>query len=347
MRIGARAMGLWAMAALGVVMVVVLPLVAETFVLFDLTLFLIMSILALSLALVWGFGGILCFGQSMFFGLGAYTYAVAVINIGESTAPILLGIALPVLLALLLGYFMFYGRVSDVYLAVITLAASLVFYYLIGATAGSEYKVGKALLGGFNGIPSVPPINVPGNPAAPIVYDGLYVLSAAVLVVVYFGLRWLLDSDFGRVVISIRENETRAELLGYDVRRYKLIAFMIGAGIAGIAGVLFTAWGAYVSPTVFSLVFTAQIIMWILVGGVGTLFGAIVGCILIQYLTTWLGETKFADINLVLGVVFVLFVLFVPKGIVPMLTGAFAPLAGRLGAGRSRAAPSAPEPADG
>ena len=96
---------------------------------------------------------------------------------------------------------------------------------------------------------------------------------------------------------------------------------MIGAGIAGIAGVLFTAWGAYVSPTVFSLVFTAQIIMWILVGGVGTLFGAIVGCILIQYLTTWLGETKFADINLVLGVVFVLFVLFVPKGIVPMLTG--------------------------
>ena len=69
MRIGARAMGLWAMAALGVVMVVVLPLVAETFVLFDLTLFLIMSILALSLALVWGFGGILCFGQSMFFGL--------------------------------------------------------------------------------------------------------------------------------------------------------------------------------------------------------------------------------------------------------------------------------------
>ena len=347
MRIGTRAAGLWAMAALGVVMVVVLPLVAETFVLFDLTLFLIMSILALSLALVWGFGGILCFGQSMFFGLGAYTYAVAVINIGESTAPILLGIALPVLLALMLGYFMFYGRVSDVYLAVITLAASLVFYYLIGATAGSEYKVGKALLGGFNGIPSVPPINVPGNPASPIVYDGLYVLSAAVLVVVYFGLRWLLDSDFGRVVISIRENETRAELLGYDVRRYKLVAFMVGAGIAGIAGVLFTAWGAYVSPTVFSLVFTAQIIMWILVGGVGTLFGAIVGCILIQYLTTWLGETKFADINLVLGVVFVLFVLFVPKGIVPMLTGVFAPLARRRGAGRDRATPSAPEPADG
>ena len=347
MRLTGRAAGLWAMAALSVLMVVVLPLVAETFVLFDLTLFMIMSILALSLALVWGYGGILCFGQSMFFGLGAYTYAVAVINIGESTVPVLLGILLPVVLALMLGYFMFYGRVSDVYLAVITLAASLVFYYLIGATAGSEYKVGKALLGGFNGIPSVPPINVPGDPGSPIVYDGLYVLSAAVLVIVYFGLRWLLDSDFGRVVISIRENETRAELLGYDVRRYKLYAFMVGAGIAGIAGVLFTAWGAYVSPTVFSLVFTAQIIMWILVGGVGTLFGAIVGCILIQYLTTWLGETKFADINLVLGVVFVLFVLFVPKGLVPKLADLGQALANRTGVGNGRSARSAPEAADG
>ena len=277
-----------------------------------------MSILALSLAVVWGFGGILCFGQSMFFGLGAYTYAVAVINMGESTVPVLLGIALPVALALVLGYFIFWGRVSDVYLAVITLAASLIFYYLIGASAGSEYKVGKALLGGYNGIPSVPPINVPGNPKLQIVYNDLYVLSAAVLVVVYFALRWLLASDFGRVIVSIRENEARAELLGYDVRRYKLVVFAVGAGIAGIAGVLFCAWGAYVSPTVFSLLQTAQIIMWLLVGGLGTLVGPIVGCVLIQYVTTWLGETKYADVNLVLGVILVVIVLFVPKGIVPL-----------------------------
>jgi branched-chain amino acid transport system permease protein len=255
----------------------------------------------------------------MFFGLGAYTYAVAVINMGESTVPLLLGIALPVALALVLGYFIFWGRVSDVYLAVITLAASLIFYYLIGASAGSEYKVGKALLGGYNGMPSVPPINVPGNPKLQIVYDDLYVLSAAVLVVVYFALRWLLASDFGRVIVSIRENEARAELLGYDVRRYKLVVFAVGAGIAGIAGVLFCAWGAYVSPTVFSLLQTAQIIMWLLVGGLGTLVGPIVGCVLIQYVTTWLGETKYADVNLVLGVILVVIVLFVPKGIVPLV----------------------------
>ncbi len=318
MKLTPNAAGLLAMAVIGAIGVFVVPAVAETFLMFDLTLFIVMSILALSLAVVWGFGGILCFGQSMFFGLGAYTYAVAVINMGESTVPVLLGIALPVALALVLGYFIFWGRVSDVYLAVITLAASLIFYYLIGASAGSEYKVGKALLGGYNGIPSVPPINVPGNPKLQIVYNDLYVLSAAVLVVVYFALRWLLASDFGRVIVSIRENEARAELLGYDVRRYKLVVFAVGAGIAGIAGVLFCAWGAYVSPTVFSLLQTAQIIMWLLVGGLGTLVGPIVGCVLIQYVTTWLGETKYADVNLVLGVILVVIVLFVPKGIVPL-----------------------------
>ena len=313
-----NAAGLWAMGVLSLILVFGVPAIVETFALIDFTLFIAMAILSLSLAFVWGFGGILCFGQSAFFGLGAYTYAVAVINMGESTVPILLGILLPVILALVLGYFMFYGRVSDVYLAVITLAVSLVFYYLIGASAGDEYRIGAARLGGYNGMPSVPPVNVPGDPSAPIEYEALYVPAAVLLVIVYFGLRALLASDFGRVLVSIRENEARTELLGYDARLIKTIALAIGAGIAGLSGVLFCAWGAYVSPTVFSLVFTAQIIMWILVGGLGTLTGAILGCVIIQYLATWLGETKIADVNIVLGAIFVAIVLLVPSGFVPM-----------------------------
>ena len=161
------AAGLWAMAAASLVLVFGVPALVEPFALIDFTLFIAMAILSLSLAFVWGFGGILCFGQSAFFGLGAYTYAVAVINMGDSTLPILLGILLPAILALVLGYFMFYGRVSDVYLAVITLAVSLVFYYLIGASAGDEYRIGAARLGGYNGMPSVPPVNVPGDPSRP------------------------------------------------------------------------------------------------------------------------------------------------------------------------------------
>ena len=327
------------MAAIGVFLVFVLPAIAEIFVLFELTIFIVMSILALSLALVWGFGGILCFGQSTFFGLGAYTYAVAVINIGESTIPIILAILIPIFVATVLGYFMFWGRVSDVYLAVITLAVSLIFYYLVGASAGGDYKIGKALLGGYNGMPSVPPINVPGFPKWEIVYGELYMLAAAVLMLVYFGLRWFLSSDFGHVVVSIRENEARTALLGYDTRRYKLIVFAIGAGIAGIAGTLFTAWGAYVSPTVFSMIFTAEIIIWILVGGLGTLLGAIVGCVLIQSSATWLGETKLADINLILGAVFVLLVLFIPKGIVPMFRDQISKYTRSIGSAATRSDP--------
>ena len=334
MRLSSGTVQVGAFVISALLLVFAVPAVIDVSALVDLTLFFAMAILALSLALVWGCGGVLCFGQSAFFGLGAYAYAVAVINIGDSTIPILIAIVLPMLLAAVLGYFMFWGRVSDVYLAVITLAVSLVFYYLIGASAGEDYRIGKALLGGYNGMPSVPSINIPGDPAALIEFDDLYVPSAVVLILVYGGLRLLLASNFGRVVISIRENETRAELLGYDARRHKLIVLTIGAGIAGIAGVLFAATQNYVSPPVFGLFFTAQIIMWLLVGGLGSLLGAIVGCLLIQYLTSWLGETKVADVNIVLGVIFVAIVLFVPRGIVPMTGTIYETLAQRFGARR-------------
>ncbi|MCY3702127.1 MAG: branched-chain amino acid ABC transporter permease [Rhodospirillales bacterium] len=321
---------LLAVVAAGGALIVVVPAVAEIFLLFELTLFLVLAILALSLAWVWGFGGILCFGQSVFFGLGGYTYAIAVINMGDSTVPLMLGILLPALLAGILGYFLFWQRISDVYLAVITLAVSLIFYYLTGASAGSEYRIGSALLGGYNGIPSVPPINVPGVPEHQVVYGDLYVLTAVMLAVVYGGLRWLLATDFGRVVVAVRENEERAQLLGYDVRITKLTVFVIGGAIAGLSGVLFAAWGSYVSPNVFSMTFTAQIIVWVLVGGLGTLSGAVVGCVLVQAVMTWLGEAKLADTNLVLGAAFVVLVLFARRGLVPGTRSLLADLRGRV-----------------
>ncbi len=114
----------------------------DYFTLLQITLYAIFGILALSLAFIWGYGGILCFGHSAFFGLGAYAYAVAVINIGDSTAPALIAIALPALLAAALGYFMFYARISDVYVGVITLTVTLIFYNVINSTAGPQYHIG-------------------------------------------------------------------------------------------------------------------------------------------------------------------------------------------------------------
>lgn len=311
-------------AALGLVLAFGLPYLVEVFVLVELTAYVVLAILALSLALVWGYAGILCFGQSVFFGLGGYAYAIGVLNVGESTLPIMLGIALPMLFAAGLGYFLFYGRVSDIYLGVITLCVSLIAYNLVNSMSGSEYVIGSAPIGGHNGIPGVPVINVPGEPGRTLGFEHVYTLSLIVLVCVYIGLRLLLSSQFGRVVVSIRENELRAELLGYDARLIKLIVFVIGAGIAGIAGVLHVNWGSFIGPTVFGILFSAQIIIWIMVGGLGTLAGAAFGAVLVQWLTTWLGTSKVADPNIVLGVIFILLVLLVPKGIQPMLRDRFA-----------------------
>ncbi len=328
--------GLVVVAIIGLAATVGLPLWLELSTLLDVTVYLIMAILALSLALVWGYGGILCFGQSAFFGLGAYAYAIAVFNIGESTLPVVLSIAVPAAFAALLGYFMFYGRISDVYLGVITLTVTLILFNVVNSTAGPEYRIGVAQLGGFNGIPSIPPLNWPGFPDAPLDLDDLFYVAILLLLATYFGLRWLLVSRFGRVMVAIRENEQRAGLLGYDARLYKLVTFTLAGGLAGLAGCLFANWGAFVSPTIFGLGQSAQIIIWVIVGGRGTLIGPVIGCIGIQWLTATLGSAQsassgilavlktstlgivdLANVNLVLGAILLAFVLLVPKGIVP------------------------------
>lgn len=313
----------WASAAIaiavGIAMLVGLPAVLDDFALVQATVYVVMAILGLSLGFIWGYGGILCFGQAAFFGLGAYTYALAVINLGDSTVPVLLAIVLPALFAALLGYVIFYGRLSDVYMGVITLTVTLILFNLVNSTAGPEWAIGTAQLGGFNGIPGIPPLNAPGKVDETISQRGLFTLSMVVLLAVYIGLRFLIASKVGRVIIAIKESELRAQLLGYDVRAYKLFAFTLGGAIAGLAGCLFANWGAFTSPTVFSLAQSAQIIIWVIVGGLGTLVGPIVGCFAIQWLTAQVGNQQVLNANLVLGAVLVVFVLLVPRGIVPTL----------------------------
>ena len=316
-----------AMVAVGLVV----PQVVDEFGLLQLTVFAALCILALSLGVVWGYGGILCFGQSAFFGLGAYAYAVTAVNLGESTVAVILAVVVPAVFAASLGYFMFYGRLSDVYLGVITLSVTLIFFNLMNSTAGDVYRVGKARLNGFNGMPSLPTLNLPGDPSRVLDPTETFYVVMALLVIVYLGLHALMASHFGRVVVAIRENEVRCELLGYDVRLHKLLIFTVGGGIAGLAGCLFANWGAFVSPTVFSLAMTSQIIIWVIVGGLGTLLGPIIGCLIMQYLTTMFGTQQLANTNLIFGIIFLVFVLLVPRGLVPTL--------GRLGGqvfGKSR-----------
>jgi branched-chain amino acid transport system permease protein len=299
--------GLLAVLVLGMVM----PGWLELFTVYEITIYLIMAVLALSLAFVWGKGGIMCLGQAAFFGLGAYAWAVAATNFGPGLAAVAISVAVPALFAAVLGYFMFYGRINDIYIGVITLAVTLILFNLINSTSGPQYRIGTALLGGFNGMTGVPTLAWPnGMPLDP---GDIFRLTVIVLVAGIVAISLYLKTTPGKVTIAVRENEYRAELLGYNVAQSKLIA----------------NWGAFVSPTIFSLVQSAQIIIWVIVGGRGTLIGPILGCIALQWATTKLGTQQVVQVNLVLGVVLAFFVLVVPQGIVPMFTKALGTLFGR------------------
>ena len=309
-------------AGVGVLFTLVAPSVLELFTIINLTTGIALAVLALSLALVWGYGGILCFGQTAFFGLGAYAYTIAAINFGGSSWAILVAVLVAVAFAVVLGYVMFYGRVSDVYLAVITLTVSLILYSLIRRTSGPDYRIGKSLLGGFNGITS-PPLNLPWDTSSILLPQHVFYVAMAALIVAYVLTSWLVRTHFGRVCVSIRENELRAELLGYDVRLYKLGIFAVGAGIAGLAGALFCNGVGRVTPDVFNLYNAALTIIWVIVGGRGTLIGPVLGAFALFYLTSALGTQSTINNNLVLGIILVVFVLAVPKGVVPTVADWF------------------------
>jgi urea transport system permease protein len=305
-----------------------MPMMISTY---TLTVLVIYGMLGLSLGLIWGFGGILCFGQAAFFGLGAYTYAIAAINIGESTIPMVLAVLAPAAFAALLGAVMFYGRLTDVYLGVITLVVTLILFKFVNSTAGPQYVIGKARLGGYNGIPGFQTLNVPGDPNAYIWGDPYFYVCTVALVIVFLLVTWLLQSSFGRIAIGIRENETRMSLMGYDVAARKTVLFAIGAAIAGLAGALFANWGEIVTPGLFSLGQSAEIIIWCIVGGLGTRFGPFLGAVGLAYLKFMLGQQSMIDNTLITGLILVLFVLFLPRGVVPAIASLWKLSFGRAG----------------
>ena len=309
--------GMFVMVGIGLFIMTFMPLMLDMFAIMQITQYVVLAVYALSLAYIWGYGGILSFGQSCFFGLGAYTFAVASINMGSTSIPFILAIVLPSLFGVLLGYFMFYGRLSDVYLGVVTLVVTLIFWKLINHTAGPQYAIGKARLGGFNGIPSIPILNMPTANGTMMDPVQMFVTFMVILMLVYVGLRLLISSEFGRVTVSIRENEVRSGLLGYDVRRHKVIVFSIGCGIAGMAGAMWATYQTFIDPNAFSLEMSAKVLVWVMAGGVGTLAGPIIAVVILQWISLKLGQLNLMNNFVLLGLILVPLVLILPKGLLP------------------------------
>jgi branched-chain amino acid transport system permease protein len=312
----------WILFAVVVVAAAGYPLTADGYTVGNTVYFFNWTFMALGLSLIWGYGGSLSFGQTAFFGIAGYSYGILTINLGSAygftIAALILAVALAALFAVLLGYFLFFGRISGVFLGIVTLSVTLVLERFMAQTAGPEWRVGTARLNGFNGMSGMPPLTIPWFGGDLVLFPDvqLYYLVLALLVVVYLGLRVLVNSRFGNVLVAIRENPERAEMLGYDVRKYQLGAFVIGSALAGLSGVLYTAWGQYITPSSMGITAAALPIVWVAVGGRSDLTATLVGTLVVlagfQALTIY--GSQYALV--VMGVLLVATVLAAPRGLI-------------------------------
>jgi branched-chain amino acid transport system permease protein len=293
-----------ALAAL--VTLAVLPWALARYQLSILTDLLVFGLFAMSLDLIMGYTGMVSFGHAAYFGLGAYGSALVLIHFNQPVPVALLaGALLAGAVALPVGWFS--TRATGIYFAMLTLAFAQLLYTV-------AYKW-RDLTGGSDGIAGVPKTTLFwGGPslASPRAF---YLLVAACVVLSLVACRALVRSPFGKALQAIRENERRFTSLGRDPRPFKLVVFVIAAVFAGLAGALFAPFRGFASPEVMFWLFSGQGLMMVIMGGMGTLVGPVVGAmvfILIQevlssYTEHWMIFT---------GALFVLMVIFLPGGLV-------------------------------
>lgn len=312
----------WAGFVVVVALALAYPATTNPFGILTTTSLLVWVFLSLSLTFVWGYTGIFSFGQTAFFGLGGYTFGVVGINLvdltGATTLALVAAIILPALFAALIGYFMFYGRVSGVYVGIVTLATTLVLSLVFSRTAGDAFTIGEAALGGYNGMTGIPSLALGGGP---VVFSldpvGAYYFIVLVLVFGYLAARYILQTDYGYVMVGIREDEDRTEMFGYDIRKIKLQVFTVAGAIAGFGGALYAAVGGFISPPIMGLAFAALPVIWVTVGGREAILGGILGTIALRFTENELAGTGSEFATIILGVLLLVAVLLIPEGVVP------------------------------
>lgn len=300
--------------------------------------YLVLSILAMALALSWGYAGILNLGQALSFGLGSYCMAMALklrtvpVHTGAEGLPdfmvwnnietlplfwqpfysltfaIVAGLLVPALCAAVLGWFMFRGRITGVYVAIITLAALVVGNLLIIDQ--------QPYTGGFNGITDLAQLELFGFEFDAYSSSTYYLVATGLTISLLTALA-ITRSKTGLILQAIRDQENRVRFFGYDVASYQNFAFSVSAAIAGLAGMLYTVVMEFASPTFLGVPLSLAVVIWVAVGGRQSLLGAMLGAILVAGMQGALSESEtFLDTwTLIMGAMFVLVVLFLPKGL--------------------------------
>ncbi|MGC4096464.1 MAG: urea ABC transporter permease subunit UrtC [Nitrospira sp.] len=340
-----------AFAAIGIIFLVLVPLLnvlpaedswwhVSDFRLNQFGKFLAFAILALGLDLIWGYCGVLSLGQGVFFGFGAYCMGMYLsLQIGTESVygselpdfmvwtqvkelPLFwypfksfvggfLGAMLvPMLFATIFGFLAFRSRIKGVYFAIITQALAFAAWLV--------FNRNETRLGGTNGLTDFKQ-GLGFRLSDPSTQRGLYILTVLTLAAAYLLCRWIVASRAGNVLIAIRDSESRVTFSGYTPWVYKLFVFVVAAGLAGVAGMLYVPQVGIITPAQIGVLPSLEVVIWVAVGGRGTLVGAILGAVAVNYgrsvLTNYFPEAW----PFILGGLFVIVVTLFPDGLVGML----------------------------
>ena len=316
-----------------IILAVIVPSLIPAFRLRLVGRFLSLAIVALGIDLIWGYTGLLSLGHGIFFALGGYALAMnLILQTSDGQLPdfftlygvkelpwiwqpfnsfpftLLALVLIPGIVAGLIGYLVFRNRIKGVYFSILTQAALLVFYNFFNGQ--------QELINGTNGLKTDTEEIFGVLVSSAGAQRTFYIVTVVCLVLVYLLCRRLTSGRFGRVLKAIRDDETRVRFSGYDPTGYKVLVFAISGAIAGIAGALYTVQTGIITPSIMQVGFSIEMVIWVAVGGRGTLIGAIIGTLLVRLGQTFLSES-FPEVWLFFqGALFLIVVTVLPDGII-------------------------------
>ena len=321
--------------------IVAAPSVLPVFRLNLLGRFLALAIVALGIDLIWGFTGLLSLGQGIFFALGGYAAAMYLqLNSSEDLlngipefftlygvdrlpafwhpfhSPLFTLVAIwliPGVLAALLGNLVFRNRVKGVYFSILTQAALLVFFNFFNGQ--------QKLINGTNGLKTDVTQLFGQMVGSPEMQRGFFWVTAVMVIFTWLFVRWVVRGRFGDVLIAIRDDEPRLRFAGYNPTLFKTLVFAIAGGLAGIGGALYTVQSGIVSPQFMTVPFSIEMVIWVAVGGRGTLVGAILGAVAINYAKSLVSEALPQSWLFIQGGLFILVVTALPEGVIGWFQG--------------------------
>ncbi|MGE0212906.1 MAG: branched-chain amino acid ABC transporter permease [Parvibaculaceae bacterium] len=307
----------WIVFAAVLAVLAAVPLYQSQFGAYNMAFFLLNIPMALGLCLLWGYCGVLSFGQVAYFGIAGYAYGVIAGNLAAySYGPIvgsLGGIAAAILVAAVFGFFVFFARVQMWIVPILTLVLTLLLETFLGQTAGYQWRIGQVQLGGYNGMTGIPSFQIGSH-----ILTGYSFFYYALLValVCYLLCRMLVNSRQGKVMLAIREDALRAETLGYDIRFRQWLVFVLAAALSATSGLLYVQWGNYITPSQVGLLAAALPVIWVAVGGREKLLATVIA----TYALNWINYRLSASGNqyalVIIGTLLVLVMMFFPRGIV-------------------------------